>query len=172
MQQLQAVLGEYTELIALVALLLALIALALANSAGRRGTRALDRLGQVDRQAGEAGVAASILEHQARIDQHASQLSELTIAQQELRLQVAGCVQRVGLVRYDAFGDMGGKLSFSVAFLDEKDNGCVMSALVGRDQTRVYGKPLAGGSSAFDLLEEERQAIKEARLSASANGKA
>ena len=163
MQQLQAVLGDYTELVALVALLLALIALALASSAGRRAARSLERLGVVDRQAGEGGVAATLLEHQARIDQHATQLSELAVAQQQLRLQVSGCVQQVGVIRYDAFGDMGGKLSFSMALLDEQDTGCVVSALVGRQQTRVYGKPVSRGTSTYELSEEERQAIKQAK---------
>lgn len=75
---------------------------------------------------------------------------------------LAGAVQHVGLVRYDAFEDVGGRLSFSCAMLDDHGDGMVMTSINGRQDTRVYAKPVTGGKSAHNLSEEEVQAIRQA----------
>jgi hypothetical protein len=69
------------------------------------------------------------------------------------------CFQRVGMVRYDAFPDVGGEQSFSAALLDAEGNGLVLSGLHSRHDVRIYAKPLAGGVSPVSLTDEERQAI-------------
>lgn len=71
-------------------------------------------------------------------------------------------VSRVGLVRYDAFPDMGGMLSFSAALLDEHGTGVVISAINGRQETRAYGKPVLQGESEHSLSDEEREAVAAA----------
>lgn len=68
----------------------------------------------------------------------------------------------IGLVRYDAFEGVGGKLSFSAALLDEKGNGLVITSINGRSETRVYAKPVADRLSVYPLSEEENEAIKQA----------
>ena len=73
------------------------------------------------------------------------------------------CVQRVGIVRYDAFGDVGGRQSFSLALLDVEGSGIVLTGLHGRSDMRVYAKPVVAGKSPLALTEEERQAISESR---------
>ena len=81
---------------------------------------------------------------------------------EHLRDLVAGTVSRVGLVRYDAFPDMGGALSFSAALLDEHGDGVVISAINGRSETRCYAKRIAGGRSEHNLSDEEVAAIRGA----------
>lgn len=71
-------------------------------------------------------------------------------------------VSHVGVVRYDAFDDMGGALSFSAAMLDEEGNGLVVSAINGRSEARTYAKPVVGGRSDFHLTPEEEEAIAAA----------
>ncbi len=73
------------------------------------------------------------------------------------------CLQRVGLVRYNAFNDVGGDQSFSLALLDGDSNGLVISGLYSRNDMRVYAKPIAAGESPLVLSSEERQAIASAR---------
>jgi hypothetical protein len=68
----------------------------------------------------------------------------------------------VGLVRYDALAEMGGRLSFSVALLDEDANGVVISAINGRTESRCYGKLLANGAAEQELSPEEKEAIARA----------
>lgn len=68
-------------------------------------------------------------------------------------------IQRFGLVRYDAFEEMGGQLSFSAALLDDRGNGIVLTSINGRTETRTYGKPIVKLESTHNLSDEERQAI-------------
>ena len=72
-------------------------------------------------------------------------------------------VQGVGVVRYNPFPDTGGNMSFSLALLDGRANGVVMSVLTSRDGSRVYGKPVEGGSSTYPLSDEERKALALAK---------
>lgn len=72
------------------------------------------------------------------------------------------CLQRVGLVRYDAVRGLGGRLSFSLALLDARQDGVVVSVLNTRDSARAYAKPVAAGQSTYPLSEEEQGAIAEA----------
>ncbi|MDR0267894.1 DUF4446 family protein [Paenibacillus sp.] len=65
----------------------------------------------------------------------------------------------VGIKRYNAFSDQGSDLSFSIAIVDEKKNGVVISALYSRDSSYVYAKPLAAGESTYALSPEEVEAI-------------
>ena len=72
-------------------------------------------------------------------------------------------LRHVAVVRYDAFGDMGGRLSFSAALYDDAGNGLVISSINGRSETRTYAKPLVDLRSDHTLSPEEEQAIKAAR---------
>ena len=72
-------------------------------------------------------------------------------------------VQSVSVVRFNPFPEMGGNMSFSMALLDAKANGVVISVLNDRQGSRIYGKPVEGGISSQKLSEEEQQAIGLAR---------
>jgi uncharacterized coiled-coil protein SlyX len=72
-------------------------------------------------------------------------------------------LQKIGIVRFKAFEDVGGAQSFSLAILDGKDNGVVITSIYGRDQSRSYAKPIKEGTSKYPLSEEEKQAIKIAQ---------
>jgi len=73
------------------------------------------------------------------------------------------CVQKVAVVRYNAFHNVGSGQSFSVAFLDSDDNGVVMSGIYGRDSSTTYAKPVKAGASEYILTGEEEDAIAIAR---------
>lgn len=68
-------------------------------------------------------------------------------------------VQRTGIVRFNAFPDTGSDLSFAVALLDAHDNGFVLSSLYGRNESRIYAKPIRAGGSTYTLTDEEKQAL-------------
>ncbi|MFZ5816194.1 MAG: DUF4446 family protein [Bacillota bacterium] len=72
-------------------------------------------------------------------------------------------VQRVGIVRFNAFPDTGSDLSFAIALLDAQDNGFVLSSLYGRSESRIYAKPIRGGVSTYTLSDEEKQALAIAK---------
>jgi hypothetical protein len=69
-------------------------------------------------------------------------------------------VNKVGMVRFNPFDGLGSNQSFSLAVLDGKDNGAVITSLFAREANRVYGKPVSQGTSEFKLTDEEKQAIE------------
>ncbi|HEX2027043.1 MAG TPA: DUF4446 family protein [Nitriliruptorales bacterium] len=81
---------------------------------------------------------------------------------EHLRGLLSRTVSRVAVVRYDAFDDMGGALSFSAAFLDEHGDGVVVSSINGRTEARTYAKQVIGADSEHHLSPEERAAIDTA----------
>jgi hypothetical protein len=75
------------------------------------------------------------------------------------RADLADALRHVAVVRYDAFGDMGGRLSFSAALLDDSGDGLVLTSINGRSETRTYAKGVKAGESDHSLSPEELQAI-------------
>lgn len=73
------------------------------------------------------------------------------------------CVQKVGIVRFNAFDNVGSDLSFSIALLDNNDSGVVISGIYARDSSSTYAKPVTSGKSKYTLSAEEIQAIDIAR---------
>lgn len=78
------------------------------------------------------------------------------------RAAVDESIRRVAVHRYDAFGEMGGRLSWSVALLDDHGDGVVLTALVGRSDTRCYAKALRNGAGEARLSPEEQQVVAAA----------
>jgi hypothetical protein len=72
------------------------------------------------------------------------------------------CLQKTGMVRFNAFEDTGSDLSFALALLDEKDNGVVISTIYGRNECRTYAKPIVKRESQYFLTEEEKAALNKA----------
>ena len=73
--------------------------------------------------------------------------------------------QKVGLVKYDAFNEMGGKLSFSLALLNNSNDGFVLNAVHSREGCYTYVKEIIDGNSITTLAEEEQEALKMAKES-------
>ncbi len=71
--------------------------------------------------------------------------------------------QKVGLVKYDAFNEMGGKLSFSLALLNESEDGFVLNAVHSREGCYTYIKEIIGGNSIISLADEEKEALDMAK---------
>ncbi|WP_274377007.1 DUF4446 family protein [Desulforamulus ruminis] len=86
---------------------------------------------------------------------------EISRNQEVLNEKIAEALCNPGLVRFNAFDNMGSDLSFSLALLDRRGDGVVLTGLYGRDETRVYAKPLLKGTSDYSLTEEEEKAIKK-----------
>lgn len=70
--------------------------------------------------------------------------------------------QKIGIIKYDAFNQMGGKLSFSLALLDENNNGFVLNSVHSADGCYSYTKEITNGECAISLGEEEKQALEMA----------
>lgn len=74
------------------------------------------------------------------------------------------CLQKIGIVRYNAFSDTGSDLCFALALLDFENNGVVINGVYSRDNTTTtYAKPIENGTSKYALSKEEAEAIQKAR---------
>lgn len=80
-----------------------------------------------------------------------------------LRLEARDALKHLAVVRYDAFGDMGGHLSWTVALLDDAGHGVVLTSIHGRSEARTYAKSITEWSSEQQLSPEEEEAISHAR---------
>lgn len=73
----------------------------------------------------------------------------------EIETKLSFAIRRVGFIRYNAFDDMGSQLSFSIALLDDFNNGFILTSIYGRENTVSYGKPIKNGTSNIPLSAEE-----------------
>jgi hypothetical protein len=118
-----------------------------------------------------ATVAEQIDQLRAHVDSSQEALrDEVATARQEAMTALgkradseSGALRNVALVRYDAFTEMSGRMSFSLALLDDAGDGVTITAMTGRTDTRVYAKSIAAGEGEHDLSPEERQAVSAAR---------
>lgn len=102
----------------------------------------------------------SYLETTGRIEKRTAALEE---GLKGLEGEVSTHIQNFGMVRYNAFEGVGGEQSFSLALLDDADNGLVLTGIFGHAETRVYAKPIEAGTSKYLISPEENRAIDTAR---------
>ena len=118
-----------------------------------------------------------LVEHAARLEQGFVDLRdwvEETATRIDSRMAAAearidGCVAYRSLVRYDAYGEMSGHQSSSIALLDAHRSGVVMSSILHRENARVYVKQIVEGESQLELSPEEQQAVESALRSGQAD---
>ncbi len=79
-----------------------------------------------------------------------------------IKEKLSGSFQKAALVRYDAFNEMGGKLSFAFTVLDGKDNGWILNAMHSREGCYIYVKEVVHGESYMELAEEEAESLERA----------
>ncbi len=76
--------------------------------------------------------------------------------------ELKGCVNKIAIMRYKAFEDVGSDLSFSVAILDSYNDGVIITGIYSRHDSTTYAKPIDKGISRYDLSEEELHVLNEA----------
>lgn len=158
------------------ALILAVVALLVALAGAGLGWVAHQRHQLIQRRyavlwgEGEADVASVLAQQARRIGAERSRIDTIERAVADLRGDLAQTLQHVAVVRYDAFGDMGGRMSFSAAVIDDNGDGVVISSIHARGESRTYAKGIVGGGSDTTLTPEEQQALAAARDDTRASG--
>jgi hypothetical protein len=108
-----------------------------------------------------------IVEHVAAIDDKLANvrvaLEDLTLVARDHDVRIDGSLSRIGVVRFDAYQDLGGRQSSAVAFLNSLGNGVVITTVVSRDFARMYVKLLKDGVADIPLAPEEKEAVEQAR---------
>jgi hypothetical protein len=139
--------SELATVLAVLALALGVVALGLATAALKRSGRAHAR--RTSARKGGASLPTDVEGLRGEV--------------QALRLEVSEALRHLAVVRYDAFGDMGGHLSWSMALLDDGGNGVVLTSIHGRSEARTYAKNVASWKCDQALSPEEEEAIKFAK---------
>ncbi len=139
--------SEPLTLLVLAALATAVVALVVAAAALRRAKSGQARRSSARRRAGQVPADMEGLRNEV----------------QALRIEVSDALRHLAVVRYDAFGDMGGHLSWSMALLDDGGSGVVLTSIHGRSDARTYAKNVAAWTSDQPLSPEEEEAVKFAK---------
>ena len=163
--------ADTTATVAVVACAVALLALLLARGAQLRLTRVTRRY-RVLWGDGTADVATVTARQDARITGLSGTVDRLERRVEAAREDVRQSLRHVAVVRYDAFGDMGGRLSFSAAIVDDGGDGIMVSSIHARGESRTYAKGIVAGESDITLTPEEQQALAAARTGDGEGGRA
>lgn len=123
-------------------------------------TKKYDRLVEGSRTHSLEGI---LFEHIDEIRNVKGQIIEVEKRCENIDDRLQFCLQRIGFIRYNAFNDMGSDLSFSIALLDDKLNGFVITSIYGRNESKTYAKPVVKGESSYPLSVEEMQALDRAK---------
>lgn len=143
--------------VALVALIAALWLAVLLRRVRRDQRLVLGAAGTTDLVAHAAG-----LEREFRVlhDYVEDAAQRLHARMDEAERRIDGAVAYRALVRYDAYGEMSGRQSTSIALLDARRDGIVLSSILHRDQARLYAKRVRGGRGELELSPEEEEAVR------------
>lgn len=104
-----------------------------------------------------------IHEYYQKIDHLDIRMNKMDVLVETIERKLLYSIQKIGFVQYNAFDDIGGSLSFSIALLDEKNTGFILTNIYSRSNSIIYGKPIKDGKSAHTLSGEELQALDRAK---------
>jgi Protein of unknown function (DUF4446) len=110
----------------------------------------------------ERDILAGLGRSMTRLGEMDKKMTAIVDSQEALAATGRSALQNFAIVRYDAFEDMGGQLSFSAAVLNDYGDGFVLTSINGRTETRTYAKPVKELDSPGNLSDEERDAIASA----------
>ena len=143
--------------VVVVALVLAVVGLI------RRARSLTRRLGSLTQGSDAQSLEDVLGGHMERVRQVVAEVNTVAARTALVEREMQGAFGRVGLVRFNPFeGDTGGNQSFSLALLDGRGDGFVVSSLHARAGTRVYAKAVTGGTSEANLSTEEAEALRKA----------
>jgi len=116
---------------------------------------------------GPKGVSSDIIAYigglTGRIDRLRDTVDTLSLEARDHEVRIDGCVSRIGMVRFDAYQDLGGRQSTAIGLLNAKDDGIVITTVVSRDFARTYVKLIKEGQPDVQLAPEEEEALEQAR---------
>ena len=89
----------------------------------------------------------------------------------DLKESTQKAIQKIGITRFSPFKEIGGDQSFSIALLDKKDNGIIITSIYSKERSRIFAKEIKNGESTYKLSQEEEESIQKAKEIKTNNGK-
>lgn len=111
---------------------------------------------------GEEDIEGFLRNQSKELEKYKGEIKEIFEKIEELNKISQKSFQKIGLIRFNPFKDIGGNQSFSIALLDLDNNGFVITSIYGREGNRIYAKPISNGRSKYSLSQEEKEAIQRA----------
>jgi hypothetical protein len=141
-----------------LSLVLLIISICLARKLSKLGRRRSAKL-----EEGRVGdIVDCLANHWDALSEMQVRLDEVMAVLSEQGRTLERCLKKMGIVRFNAFDDVGGEQSFAVVLLDSEANGVALSSLYGRQDSRVYAKAIFAGQGERPLSDEEQQALAKA----------
>ena len=143
-------------IITIILVLLVIILMAKLSSLNKRYKKFLEKLGNGN------NIEEDLETYMYRVEKVEKQNAEIANYVKTLDEDLTRCIQKVGIVRYNAFKDTGSDLSFTLALLDEHNDGVVLNGIYSREMSNIYAKPVKNGESSYTMSEEEKMAVQKA----------
>lgn len=152
-----------TFLIAIIVAIIVLIILYVINTIKlskirKSYTQFMNKLGT------NTSIEEDLKNYLAKVEKVEQENKEIQEYASNLNINMKECLQKVGMVRYSAFSDVGSDLSFTLALLDAKNNGVVLNGIYSSESSNIYAKPIINGTSTYALSAEEKEAIEKAKI--------
>jgi hypothetical protein len=151
----------YAETIFVLALLF-FISLILVILNVRRTSKIIRKYNRLMRGTDNKNLESMLFKQLDSVQSALTKIKDLELAQSELSSRLNRTAQHIGMIRYNAFDNIGSDQSFSIAVLNEYGDGFVLTSLYGRNMSTVFAKPIKGRKSSYPLTDEELEAIKRA----------
>ncbi|MEA4816115.1 MAG: DUF4446 family protein [Lachnospiraceae bacterium] len=107
----------------------------------------------------DANLETAIKEYINRTKEIDRKYTEVLSCIEDMKSNIDKCIQKIGIVRYNPFSEMGGKLCFAIAIMDKDNNGIVLNGIHSRTGSYTYAKPIENAESSYTLSEEEKEAV-------------
>ena len=159
MENLNMFVGQYIGVICIVLLCLLFLAIGISFCLRSR-LNELQKKYDFFTQGKEVKIDEVLTETVNELHKTQAELATLQKKHTELYEQTQGCLQKVKMVRYDAFDAMGGELSYSLLLEDARKNGILLTSIYGRDESRCFAKDIKDGQSSYVLADEEKELLK------------
>ncbi len=155
-------LEQYQIIILLITVIVGLISIVLLIANMVRTSIIIKRYKKLMRGMNNKNLEAVINQNFDNIEQSMARVDQLESQCTYIENHLKQCFQKIGIVRYNPFKEMGSDLSFSIALLDDRNNGVILTSLYGRNSTSIFAKPISNLQSDYALTVEEKEALQMA----------
>lgn len=162
MKEILELLKDYSLELMLASIFIGLICLILLIVNYSKTNKLIKKYNRLMKGADNKNLEAMLISHLDTIKDGLSRLDDIEADLKNQNARLKKCTQNIGLVRYNAFDQMGGDQSFSVALLDDRGDGFVLTNLYGRNSSSTFAKPVKLRQSTYPLTNEEMEAIERA----------
>ena len=162
MEELIKILNDYSEIIMVVLIIIIMLLFIITMILLSSVNRLEKRYNRIMRGNKDSNLEDVIIANLDRIEEALQSSEQVKAECERISEHLKVCVNKVAIMRYKAFEDVGSDLSFSIAILNSHNDGIILTGIYSRHDSTTYAKPIDKGISKYDLSEEELYVLNEA----------